>query len=182
MNIKHYLVMSLVMGALQLAGCAGYDPNKRQNLRSEDLAIEQSIARFVERDPGMQVFFDHAYGYALFPKVGKGAVGVGGAHGDGRVYEQGRYIGNTSMTQVTIGFQLGGQAFSEVVFFEDEYALDNFKNDEYSFNAQVSAVAATKGASRDADYEQGVAVFSMTLGGLMYEASVGGQRFKFYPL
>ncbi len=165
-----------------LAGCAGYDPNKPRNTRSEQLAVEQAVARFVERDPDLQAFFDHAYGYAIFPRVGKGAIGVGAAHGDGQVFEQGRLIGDTSLTQVTIGLQLGGQAFSEVVFFEDEHALQDFQRDEYSFNAQVSAVAATAGASADADYQQGVAVFSMTLGGLMYEASVGGQRFKFYPL
>ncbi len=173
--------MILVLNLLWLTGCAGYDPNKPQNPPSEQLAVEQSIARFIERDRGLQAFFDHAHGYAIFPRVGKGAVGVGGAHGDGKVYEQGRFIGNASMTQITIGLQLGGQAFSEVIFFEDRYALENFKRDEYAFNAQVSAVAATAGASADADYEQGVAVFSMTLGGLMYEASVGGQRFKFYP-
>ncbi len=181
MKLKHYLVTGL--GSLLLfsvlAGCAGH---QAKNQRSEQLAVEQTIARFIERDPSMQAFFDHSHGYAIFPSVGKGAVGIGGAHGDGQVYEQGRYIGDTSLTQVTIGFQLGGQAFSEVIFFEDEHSLEHFTRDDFAFNAQLSAVAATAGASLDADYERGVAVFSMTLGGLMYEASVGGQKFKFYPL
>lgn len=180
MMIKRFFSFSLML--FFVTACGGYDASRPDNARSEQLAVEQTIARFVERDPDMQTYFDHAYGYVVFPRIGKGAVGVGGAHGDGRVYEQGRLLGDATVTQVTIGFQLGGQAFSEVIFFEDKHSLEHFTRDDFTFSAQASAVAATAGASADADYERGVAVFTMTLGGLMYEASVGGQKFRFYPL
>ena len=120
-----------------------------------------------------------AYGYAVFPTVGKGGIGIGGAYGTGRVYERGRYIGRSNLAQLTIGFQLGGQAYSEIIFFRDKAALDDFTNGNFELGAQASAVAATAGASADADYSDGVAVFTMAKGGLMYEASIGGQKFSF---
>jgi len=97
------------------------------------------------------------------------------------VFEQGVVIGSTSLTQLTFGFQWGGQAYSEVIFFQNKTALDDFKNGNYELGAQVSAVAITAGASSNADYDNGVAVFTLAKGGLMYEASVGGQKFKFKP-
>ena len=142
-----------------------------------------------------------AYGYAVFPTIGKGGVGIGGAYGKGRVYEQGKYIGDTSMTQVTVGFQFGGQAYSQVIFFEDERALKEFTSGNFEFGAQASAVAITAGAQaqasttghsagasggkRDATttgkYNKGMAVFTVAKGGLMYEASIGGQKFSYTP-
>lgn len=181
MKFNKALLISMI-GLITLVSCAGYSPDKPRNPTIEQQEAQHAIAQFIERDPGLQAFFDHSYGFAIFPKVGKGAIGIGGAHGDGKVFQQGKIIGETSLTQITIGLQLGGQAFSEVIFFEDQYALSDFTNSRFEFSAQVSAVAATAGASADADYQQGVAVFSMTLGGLMYEASVGGQKFKYYPL
>jgi lipid-binding SYLF domain-containing protein len=97
------------------------------------------------------------------------------------VYEKGKPIGDTSLTQITIGFQLGGQAYSEIIFFKDKKTLDDFKNGNFELGAQASAVAVTAGASADANYEKGVAVFTMAKGGLMYEASVGGQKFSYDP-
>ncbi|OOG28111.1 hypothetical protein B1C78_01990 [Thioalkalivibrio denitrificans] len=146
-------------------------------------------------------FFDHAYGYAVFPTIGRGGMGIGGARGSGRVYAQGEYIGDTTMTQVTIGFQLGGQAYSQMIFFEDERALREFTSGNFEFGAQASAVAITAGAQagagttgtsagagtsqRDAraraNYYRGMAVFTVAKGGLMYEASVGGQKFNYRP-
>ena len=102
----------------------------------------------------------------------------GGAYGKGRVYEQGKHVGNTSMTQVTVGFQLGGQVYSQFIFFRDQTALDSFRRGNFEFGAQASAVAVTVGASADANYSDGVAIFTQAKGGLMYEASVGGQKFK----
>jgi lipid-binding SYLF domain-containing protein len=141
--------------------------------------VQAVIQRFKDGDPGMQGWFRDAYGYAVYPSVGKGAIGIGGAHGKGLVYETGTLIGKTSLTAVTIGFQLGGQAFSEVIFFKDKAALDDFTRGDFEFEAGASAVALTAGASRDIAYSKGVAVMTATKGGLMYEAAIGGQKFSF---
>jgi lipid-binding SYLF domain-containing protein len=146
-----------------------------------DADIAQTIATFKTNDPGLKRFFNEAAGYAVFPTVGKGGIGIGGAYGEGKVYRAGKYIGDTSLSQLTIGFQLGGQAYSEVIFFGSKAALDNFTAGNFEFSAQASAVAVTAGASADADYDGGIAVFTMAKGGLMYEASVGGQKFSFTP-
>jgi lipid-binding SYLF domain-containing protein len=143
----------------------------------EDVA--EVIQKFEEGDPGMQAWFREAYGYAVFPSVGKGGIGIGGSHGKGLVYEQRQLVGKTTLTEVTIGFQLGGQAFSEVVFFKDKTAFDDFTRENFEFGAQVSAVALTAGVSADLAYSGGVAVVTATKGGLMYEASVGGQKFSY---
>jgi lipid-binding SYLF domain-containing protein len=146
-------------------------------------------------------FFAKSHGYAVFPTVGKGGLGIGGAYGEGRVYEGGRYIGDTKMAQVSIGFQAGGQGYSQIIFFEDQRALDEFKSGNFEFGANVNAVvitaaasgtAGTTGASAGASggkhdaetagkYHKGMAVFQIVTGGLMYEASVGGQKFSYEP-
>ena len=147
-------------------------------------------------------FFEKSYGYAVFPTIGKGAVGVGGAYGKGRVYTHGKHVGDTSMTQLTAGLQLGGQAYSQIIFFEDKRAFDEFTNGNFEFGAEASAVAITAGAEagastagitasksagqHDADtkgkYQKGMAIFTVAKGGLMYEAAVGGQKFSYKPL
>jgi lipid-binding SYLF domain-containing protein len=148
-------------------------------------------------------FVDTAYGYAVFPTIGKGGIGVGGAHGKGRVYEKGKYIGDTSMTQVTVGFQLGAEGFSEIIFFENQRALQDFTKGNFEFGAEAQAVAITAAANAKADttgssagvsggkndaktksagYHDGMATFTVAKGGLMYEASVGGQKFSYAPL
>jgi lipid-binding SYLF domain-containing protein len=114
--------------------------------------------------------------------VGKGAIGVGGAAGNGIVYEKGKMIGKAKMKQVSVGFQFGGQAYREVIFFENQGALDRFKQDKFEFAGQASAVAVNKGASVNVKYKNGVMVFTQEKGGLMYEASVGGQKFDYEPL
>ena len=150
---------------------------------SELLAMENDAASamvdFTSEDPGTRAWFDESYGYAIFPNIGKGGVGVGGAYGTGLVYEQGSVIGTSALSQVTIGFQLGGQTYKEVVFFEDEPALVRFTSGDFELAAQASVVLLTAGASADADFRDGMAIFTMPNGGLMYEASVGGQRFSF---
>ncbi|MDG1279440.1 MAG: YSC84-related protein [Algoriphagus sp.] len=153
-----------------------------QSDKKDDQIIEDSQdakAAFLKDDPDMQDFFDSSYGYIILPNVGKGGLGIGGAAGNGVAFEGGKMIGFAKMTQITIGFQAGGQAYSEVVFFEDKDAFDRFKENKVEMSAQVSAVAAASGASLNAKYVDGVAVFTRTKGGLMYEASVGGQQFKF---
>ena len=145
-------------------------------------------------------FFKNAHGYAVFPTIGKGGVGIGGAYGKGKVYEKGKVIGSVSMSQLSIGFQLGGQGFSQIIFFEDAKALKAFTAGDFEFGAEASAVAITAGASAKAGstgataganvgdapaakvlgaYVNGMAVFTLVKGGLMYEATVSGQKFKF---
>jgi lipid-binding SYLF domain-containing protein len=140
---------------------------------------EEAKELFLDDDPDMQDFFDSSYGYIILPNVGKGGFGIGGAAGNGVAFENGEMVGFARMTQLTIGFQAGGQVYSEVVFFENKAAFERFKVNKIEMSAQVSAVAAASGASLNAKYIDGVAVFTRTKGGLMYEASVGGQQFKF---
>jgi len=144
-------------------------------------------------------FFSKSYGYAVLPTIGKGGIGIGGAHGTGRVYAKGQYVGDTSMTQITVGLQLGGQAYSQIIFLEDKRAFDEFTGGNFEFGAQATAVAITAGASAQAGttgtsagasgtqhsaktvakYSKGMAIFTVAKGGLMYEASVGGQKFSY---
>jgi len=140
-----------------------------------------TIQVFKKADPGISKFFSGAPGYVVFSTVGKGAIGIGGAAGSGVLFEKGNPVGKASLAQVTIGLQLGGQSYSEVIFFETASALADFKKGNFALAAQVSAVAATSGASANAKYSHGVAVFTIAKGGLMYEASVGGQKFGYEP-
>jgi len=148
-------------------------------------------------------YFNNAHGYALFPTIGKGGIGIGGAHGKGKVYRNGSPIGGTSMSQLTVGLQLGGQAYSQIIFFENEAALEQFTSGNFEFGAQATAVAITAGVSAEANtgggaaagasggkndaattsggYRKGMAVFTVAKGGLMYEASIGGQKFSYKP-
>jgi len=146
-------------------------------------------------------FFNNSYAYAVFPTIGKAGLVVGGAHGTGRVYEHGKYVGDTSMTQVSVGFQAGGQAYSQIILFRDKRAFDEFTSGDFEFDANVSAVAITaaatgtagttgasvtaSGGKRDATtagrYYKGIAVFTIVKGGAMYEISVAGQKFSYKP-
>ena len=143
--------------------------------------VKEALADFERTNPKIKPFIDAAHGYAVFPTVGKGAVVIGGAHGTGLVYEKGKLIGSSSLSQATIGLQLGGQAYRELICFQNKQALDRFKGGNFEFDAQASAVAVTAGASIDAAYEHGVAIFTVAKGGLMAEASIGGQKFTFDP-
>lgn len=147
-----------------------------------DLSVAQAILKAKAKDPSLTKWFDAAYAYAVFPRVGKGGIGVGGAHGKGLVIKGDRTVGKTSLSQITIGFQLGGQVYAEYIMFRDKTAFDHFTRGNFEMGAQVSAVAVTLGASADANYDGGVAVFTIAEGGLMYEASIGGQKFKYKPL
>ena len=156
-----------------------------------------------KKSDAVKPFVESAYGYAIFPTIGKGGFGVGGAYGKGRVYRGGVVTGETSLVKLTVGFQAGGQAFSEVIFFEDKRAYDEFTSGEFAFDAAASAVAVTAGAQAKAgtggatagasagpatgsqartQYHKGMAVFIHAKGGLMYEAAIGGQKFSFTPL
>jgi lipid-binding SYLF domain-containing protein len=146
-------------------------------------------------------FFANSYGYAVFPTIGKGAFVVGGAHGKGQVYERGKYVGDAAVTKVSIGLQAGGEAYSQIVFFEDKRAFDEFTSGNFEFGADVSAVIITAAASGEAGttganvsasggkkdattggaYHKGMAVFTIVKGGAMAGASVAGQKFSYAP-
>jgi lipid-binding SYLF domain-containing protein len=174
------------------------------------LALSMTVARadsygdtiaLFQNAGASSTFFHSSYGYAVLPTVGKGGFIVGGAHGNGRVYRQGKYVGDTSMTQLSIGFQAGAEAYSEIIFFQDRRTLDDFTAGDFEFDGNVSAIALTTGASASAgtagasagasggkkdaktaaEYLKGVAVFTIAKGGLMYEVSVAGQKFSFDP-
>ena len=160
-----------------------------------------AVANFKQSEQ-VNKFFENAYGYAIFPSVGKGGFGIGGAYGEGSVYKQGTKTGTVTLTQLTIGFQIGGQAFSEIIFFKDEEAYNTFTNGNFEFSAQASAVAinlaanastSTTGTSAGAStgpernkqqgiYQNGMATFTLIKGGLMYEAALGGQKFTYKKL
>ncbi|WP_275096447.1 lipid-binding SYLF domain-containing protein [Sedimenticola hydrogenitrophicus] len=179
-----FTLLTLIFLPLTPPANAGWDPREDTDASKSNTgnrAVDEAITRLKSKDPGMKLFFKKAYGYAIFPTVGKAGIGLGGAYGEGEVYRQGRFIGTSSLSQITIGFQLGGQAYTEIIFFKDKRALEDFTSGNFEFNAQASAVAVTAGASADADYDNGVAIFTMPKGGLMYEATVGGQKFSFKP-
>lgn len=163
----------------------------------------QAALNNFKKSPQVRSFFNKAYGYAIFPTVGKGGIGLGGAHGKGLVYRRGTRVGKVSLNQITVGFQFGGQAFSQIIFFQDARALKEFSSGSFEFGAQATAVAITIGAQAQlgttgastgatleidepglqaATYYKGMATFVHVKGGLMYEASVGGQKFIYKPL
>lgn len=144
-------------------------------------ATKAAIKTFVEKNPDLKGHFDNAYAFAVFPKIAKGGLGVGGAGGKGLVFDDKTVIGESKLSQATIGLQAGGQTYMEAIFFQDQAALDRFTKGKMKFSGQVSAVALKDGASADINYQDGVAVFTKAIGGLMAEASVGGQGFKYTP-
>jgi lipid-binding SYLF domain-containing protein len=184
-SVKAFLGVSLVCLVSGLAHASSYG---------------DTIVRFKNSDQTAN-FFRTCYGYAVFPTVGEGAIGVGGAFGKGRVYVHGAYVGNVSMGEISVGFQAGGQGFSQIIFFEDKRALNEFEASGFEFGADVGAVAITAGASATAStngasagasvdannavtrgrYQKGMAVFTIAKGGLMYQAAVAGQKFHYTP-
>jgi lipid-binding SYLF domain-containing protein len=170
------LTMIGLMLLLTATAQGAWTPNPNDKM---ELAVQDAILTIKERYPGMADWFNNSAGYAVFPKVGKGGFIIGGAYGKGLVIAGDAVVGETSLTEASIGFQLGGQAYSEFIFFRDATALADFQRGNYEFDAQASAVALTAGASTDASYNRGVAVFTNTTGGLMFDASVGGQKFSY---
>ena len=184
---KSLLAGLLVMATFQSAQADSYSDAKETFVRAGESAA----------------FFNNSYGYALFPTIGKGGIGIGGAHGSGRVYVGGNHVGDTKMTQVTYGLQLGGQTFSQVIFFEDQRAFEDFTSGNFEFGAQATAVAITASAGAQANtgggaqagaaggkndastvsggYRKGMAIFTVAKGGLMYEATLGGQKYSYTP-
>ena len=178
--MKSVSVISGVLVLVMFCGCAT-TPKTAESKDVLALRVKGAIAEFKAEDPGIQTYFDSSYGYAVLPRVLKGAFGIGGAGGKGQVFRRGRMIGYCSLTQATFGFSFGGEFFREIIFFRDKKDLDKFRAEHFAFSAQATAVALTKGAAAKADYKDGMAVFLMTDKGLMVDASVGGQKFKYSP-
>ena len=154
---------------------AGWDP------ADEDRA-KDAVEYFKKNAPSLDRFFEHAYGFAVFPDVYKGGFMIlGGGHGNGFVYEQNKLVGHSSLTQLNVGPQLGGQSFSEIIFFKGQEDLDNFKNGNYELNAQVTAIVVSAGMATNTDFSNGVAIFVIPKAGVMAEATVGGQKFSYRP-
>jgi lipid-binding SYLF domain-containing protein len=173
----------LTVAALVLAGLVGCStaPKSEEGKVTIQGDADKAVAKAKENDPSLGALLDKAAGYAVFPSVGKGAVGVGGAYGKGVLYEHGAAVGYCDLSQASIGFQLGGQTYTEIIAFETKEAVDRFKAGKFAFDAQASAVALKSGAGANAKYANGVAVFTMGEAGLMYEASIGGQKFDYQP-
>jgi lipid-binding SYLF domain-containing protein len=169
------------VGGLLLGGCSTAPKSVagRENLEAE---VQTAIQTAKNTDPGLQKFFDTSAGYAVFPSVGKGAFIAGGAYGRGMLFEKGQPVGYCSLTQATVGLAAGGQAYTEIIFFETPEAVNKFKAGDLTFAAQASAVAVKAGASANAKYADNVLVFTLGEAGLMVEASIGGQKFNFQPL
>lgn len=171
----------LLIGALMSASLVSCQTAPRTDAGKTDIrdAADTTLAEAQRNDPTLTPVLRNALGYAVFPTVGKGAIGVGGAYGKGTLYEQGAFVGYCDMTQGSIGLQLGGQGYSEIIAFSTLEALDRFKTGNLAFDAQATAVALKSGAGANAKYAGGVAVFTMDEAGLMYEASIGGQKFSY---
>ena len=175
--MKKSLVILITIGMVFANNFAmAWDPDVSDQL---ELSVAQAIIKANEQDSSLTKWFDSAYAYAVYPKVGKGGFVVGGAYGKGLVINGDTTVGETSISQLTVGAQLGGQVYAQYIMFRDKTAFDHFTRGNFEFGAQVSAVALTMGASVDASYDGGVAVFTLAEGGLMAEASIGGQKFKY---
>ena len=177
-SYRNILLASSALIAILLAGC---QTAPKTQADKDDLAMraESTVVTFKTLDPQMKTFFDSAEGYAVFPTIGKGGLGVGGAYGKGVLFEKDKVVGYCDLSQGSIGFQIGGQAYSEIIFFQTKHTLSRFKDGEFAFAGQASGVAVRAGASADAAYTAGVAVFTRPQGGLMGEASIGGQNFTY---
>jgi lipid-binding SYLF domain-containing protein len=174
-------LVAVVTGLVTVSGCATA-PTGAEDKAALSREVTTALAKAKVQDPSLPAFLAKAYGYAVFPTVGKGAAGVGGAYGKGEVFERGRKIGYCDLSQATIGLALGGQTFTEIIAFENKAALDDFKTGSLKLAAQATAVALKAGTSTTAKYTDGVSVLTASPEGLMAEAAIGGQTFSFQPL
>ncbi len=172
---KIIILASIVLALLFIPRFIKAQDDKEKTLND----CKNAKTAFIKTDASMSNLFLNAYGYAIFPDIGKGGAIVGGAGGGGALYKKGKAIGTTKMVQVDVGAQVGGQAYREVIFFENKEAFDRFKENKVEFSGQVSAVAVKSGASANVKYREGVAVYTQEKSGLMVEAAIGGQKFKY---
>jgi len=171
-KLQTILVIGMILLFASTTAVAKWDPELTTKCNA-------TIAEFKKSDSGLSTFFSQAYGYAVFPKIGKAGLGIGGAHGTGAVYKHGAITGETKMTQLSFGWQAGGQAYQQIIFFENQKAYDDFTAENFEFSAQASAVALKSGIAASTSYNNGVAVFTQVTGGLMYEATLAGQKYSY---
>ncbi|MBO0590190.1 lipid-binding SYLF domain-containing protein [Cellulophaga sp. E16_2] len=168
---------TILLGAILFTSFSGFSQTDKEAKIMKD--AEKVKIKMVKTDKGLKTFMDNSTAYVIFPNVGEGALIIGGASGNGVVYENGKPIGFADLKKLDIGLQAGGQALSEIIFFETEEALAKFKDDELTFSAEASAVILESGASKNANYSDGVVVFAMPKAGVMADLSVGGQRLSY---
>ena len=169
-----------IVGMLFISlGLSAQKHTKNQNRIMAD--AEKAKTQFMAKDAGVENFFNGSDAYVIFPNIGKGGLIVGAAAGNGVVYENGTVIGMASVKKLDVGLQAGGKTFSEVIFFQDKESFMRFKNDDFEFTGNVSAVMLKSGAAAEAKYRDGIAVFAMPKAGLMVDVSVGGQKFEYMP-
>ncbi len=181
MRFPTFLLAAFGAAALLLSGCSTAPetgPDRTQLHNDAQTALND----FKTQDPSLDNVLRNSYGYAIFPSIGKGAVGVGGAYGQGEVYQKGDRVGYADMTQATVGVSIGGETYAELIVFQTPEALQQFQSSQLTFAADASAVAAKAGAGADVKWDHGMSVFINVNGGLMTEASVGGQKFNYQPL
>ena len=176
--IRVTCLLAGAIGLVMLSACSTA-PDTRQGKADIEQEARTALAKAKSSDPTLKNVLNSSAGYAVFPSVGKGAAGIGGAYGKGVLHEGGRAVGYCDLSQATIGLQLGGQSYTEIIAFENQKAVNTFKEGNFRFDAQATAVALKSGAGANAQYANGVAVFTMDEAGLMYEASVGGQKFSY---
>ena len=181
MKLVYKFILVAILASLTVYAMTNFTYFQKSERDKKLIADSKNAqAEFIKTDALMKNLFNTAYACVIFPNIGKGGFGIGGAMGNGIVYKGESIIGTAKMNQLTIGFQAGGQAYREVIFFENESVLNNFKENKIEFTAQASAVLAAEGASANVKYNNGVMVFTQPKAGLMYEASVGGQKFTFH--
>jgi len=178
MKFQKFFYTSVFALAFLIFASCGSAKNTGEDLIAD---AQQERTAIQQEYPDMAELFQSSAAYAIFPNVGKGAYVIGGASGNGVVYQNGNVIGYADLKQVDVGLQIGGQSYVEILFFENQAALDNFKSGTYELGANATAVILDKGASRDISFQDGVAVVTKTKGGAMAGVSVGGQRFSFQP-
>jgi lipid-binding SYLF domain-containing protein len=178
---RSFLCTAVSLAVLTASSCstAPRSPEARADIIKD---ADRALSRARSSDQTVDSVLDDAYGIAVFPKVGKGAAGVGGAYGKGVLYEQGTVVGYCDLTQASVGLQLGGQTYTEILCFEDEKSLERFKDEDFTLSAQATAVALESGTGANAAYRDGVCVFTMDEAGLMFETAVGGQKFNYKDL
>src|SRR5215217_4585865 len=154
---------------------------KQSNAKATKIDAQSTLKKLQAKDPGLKKLLEKAYAYAVFPAVGKANLVIGGALGRGEVFEKGKKVGYATITQLTIGVQIGGDTFDEVVVFESRESFERFKRGKTAFAANASAVLVKAGAASAKDFEKGAAVYVYPHGGMMLELAIGGQRFKFKP-
>lgn len=179
---KAFKAVGVLAAVLLLGGCTTTAPKSATERAALSASAQGTLSSFKARDPSLSPLLNKAVGWAIFPEIGKGAFGLGGSYGRGEVYERGKLIGYADVSELSLGFQVGAQSFSEILLFLRPEDLERFKQGKWAASGNVSAVALSEGAARTTDPSKGVIALVDAKGGLMAEAAVGGQRYRFSPL